>query len=54
MRSAISENHYPEGCVKDIWLIHRGSVVLWVQTDMGPLDEQWLDGILARLEEGEV
>ena len=38
--------------MKDIWLIHRGSTVLWLQTDMGPLDEQWLDGILARLEEG--
>lgn len=52
VRSAISESHYPEGCVEDIWLIRRGSTVLWVQTDMGPLDEQWLDGILARLEEG--
>lgn len=52
VRGAISESHYPEGCVEDIWLIRRGSTVLWVQTDMGPLDEQWLDGILARLEEG--
>lgn len=51
VRSGISESHYPEGCVKDIWLIRRGNIVLWVQTDMGPLDEQWLDGILARLEE---
>ena len=51
VRSGISESHYPEGCVKDIWLIRRGNIVLWVQTDMGPLDEQWLDGVLARLEE---
>lgn len=51
VRSDISKSHYPEGCVEDIWLIRRGNTVLWVETDMGPLDSQWLDGILARLEE---
>lgn len=42
---------YPAERTEDLWLIRRGNIVLWVETDMGPLDEQWLDGILARLEE---
>ncbi|WP_297213609.1 DUF2812 domain-containing protein [uncultured Flavonifractor sp.] len=50
-RYGISGGNYPEGAAGDVWLIRRGSVVLWVETNMGPLDGQWLDGILARLEE---
>lgn len=42
---------YPAGSTEDLWLIRRGNTVLWVETDMGPLDNSWLDGILARLEE---
>ena len=51
MRYGISGGNYPEGAAGDVWLIRRGNVVLWVDTNMGPLDEDWLDGILARLEE---
>lgn len=51
-RYGISVGKYPEGATGDVWLIRRGNTVLWVETNMGPLDEQWLDGILARLEEG--
>lgn len=50
-RYGISGSNYPEGATGDMWLIRRGNVILWVETNMGPLDEQWLDGILARLEE---
>ena len=51
-RYGISGGDYLEGRTRDIWLIRRGNTVLWVETDMGPLDEQWLDEILARLEGG--
>ena len=47
----LSRASYPAGNTEDLWLIRRGNTVLWVETDMGPLDTQWLDGILARLEE---
>ena len=50
-RYGISGGNYPEEATGDVWLIRRGNIVLWVRTDMGPLDEDWLDGILARLEE---
>ena len=50
-RYGISGGNYPEGATGDMWLIRRGNVILWVETNMGPLDEQWLDGILTRLEE---
>lgn len=50
-RYSISGGNYQEEATGDAWLIRRGNTVLWVETDMGPLDEQWLDGILARLEE---
>lgn len=50
-RYGISGGNYPEGATGDAWLIRRGNVVVWVETNMGPLDENWLDGILARLEE---
>ena len=50
-RYGISRGNYPDGAAGDVWLIRRGNIVLWVRTDMGPLDEDWLDGILARLEE---
>lgn len=50
-RYGISGGNYPDGAAGDVWLIRRGNIVLWVRTDMGPLDEDWLDGILARLEE---
>ena len=50
-RYGISGSNYPEGATGDMWLIRRGNVILWVETNMGPLDEQWLDGILTRLEE---
>lgn len=50
-RYGISGGNYPEGATGDVWLIRRGNTVLWLETDMGPLDTQWLDGILARLEE---
>ena len=50
-RYGISGGNYPDGAAGDMWLIRRGNTVLRVETDMGPLDENWLDGILARLEE---
>ena len=50
-RHRISGGNYQEEVTGDVWLIRRGNTVLWVETDMGPLDENWLDGILTRLEE---
>lgn len=35
----------------DLCLIRRGNTVFWMDGDMSTLDTQWLDGILARLEE---
>lgn len=48
--SRASLSSYPYERSEDLWLIRRGNTVLWVETDMGPLDAQWLEEILARLE----
>ena len=46
-RASLGSTNYTE----DLWLIRRGNTLLWVETNAGPLDTQWLDGVLARLEE---
>ena len=46
-RASLGSTNYTE----DLWLIRRGNTLLWVETNAGPLDTQWLDGILERLEE---
>lgn len=50
-RAGLPSYPYPAERSWDLWLIRRGNLVLWVETDMGPLDAQWLDGVLERLEE---
>ena len=41
-------------CAEEAWLICGGNTAVRVRTDLGPLDEAWLDNMLARLEEGVV
>ena len=47
-RAGLGSTDYTE----DLWLIRQGNTILWLETNRGPTDERWLDGILTRLEEG--
>ena len=51
-REPVEHEAFPEGSTRDFWLIRRGETVLWIETNLGPLDEAWLNGILTQLEEG--
>ena len=51
-REPVEHEAFPAGSTRDFWLIRRGETVLWIETNLGPLDEAWLNGILTQLEEG--
>ena len=42
----------PESAMNGLWLIRRGNIVLWAETDV-ELGTQWLDDLLERLEVAE-
>ena len=44
-RASLGSTDYTE----DLWLIRRGNTVLWLETNRGPVDTQWLDDLLERL-----
>ena len=51
-REPIEHRDFPPGSTLDHWLIRRGDTILWVESNLGPLDRTWLEQVLAELEGG--